>query len=86
MTSTLIPTISLTEFRKLKADELKNLKSCEITSDGEYFMTVIIPPTNGGMSITDTIRTEAEYLAMRGNTVGGKTLEELKSAEIDEIL
>jgi hypothetical protein len=83
--STLIPNIPLSEFKKLKASEIKNLKSCEITSDGIYLFTVIIPPVNGGMTITDHIRTKAEYLGVQGNTVGGKELRELLEAEIASV-
>ena len=68
----LIPEISLTEFKKLKATEIKEMKSVEVSSDGEYLFTVIIPPQNCGTVITDNIKTQAEYLAQRGNSVGGK--------------
>lgn len=82
--SILIPTISLTEFRKgiqkLKKDEIKLLKSHEIIADGEILAYFIVPPVNGGMTITDHIRTKAEYLGVQGNTVGGKELGELLEA------
>ncbi|MDD4985782.1 MAG: hypothetical protein PHQ43_08340 [Dehalococcoidales bacterium] len=74
----LIPEIPFSEFKKLKASEIKELKSCVVTSDGEALFFAIIPPVNAGMSITDNIRTQAEYLGMKGNTVGGKELEQLK--------
>ena len=35
----LIPTYTLSDFKKLKAAELKQLKCGEITSDGEYLFT-----------------------------------------------
>jgi len=70
--SNLIPTISLSEFKKLSAAKLRDMKSVEVTSDGETLLFVIIPPKNGGMTITDSIKTSAEYLAVRGNTVGGQ--------------
>lgn len=75
--STLIPEIPLSEFKKLKAHELKRLKSCEVTSDGQYLFTVIIPPSRGGMSIVDRLKTEAEYLAVSSNTIGGEDLEQI---------
>lgn len=79
--SSLIPEISLTEFKKsmtrLKIDQIKRLKSFEVRSDGEPLFYIIVPPENAGMTITDNIRTQAEYLAMRGNTVGGKEIAEL---------
>jgi len=76
----LIPEVSITDFRKLKARKIKKLKSCNVMADGEVLFIAIIPPENGGISITDNIRTQGEYLGMRGNTVGGKTIEELKEA------
>lgn len=71
--ATLIPEISITEFRKLKANELKELKSCEVTADGEYLFTFVNPQT-------DYIRVRTEYLCQTGNAVSGKTLEEIKEA------
>lgn len=75
----LIPQYSLTEFKKLNADQLKGLKCCELTVDGEYVCTVIIPPLNGGMSINDHCRAQAAYLGVSGNSVGGKELSELQA-------
>ncbi|MFC1924297.1 hypothetical protein ACFLXA_02905 [Chloroflexota bacterium] len=78
----LIPSITLSDFKRLKANQLKEMKSCIVTCDGEYLFTAIIPPSNGGMSITDNIKTQAEYLGHRGTTVGGKDPEELISKEV----
>lgn len=68
--SDLIPSISLSRFKKLKAHELKKLKSCQITSDGQYLFTFIQPQT-------DYIRTQAEYMAQLSNSVGGQGLEQV---------
>jgi hypothetical protein len=76
----LIPAITLTEFKKLKASELKKLKSCEIISDGEYIFTAITQPTQNDIVINDNIRTKASYLGVQGNSAGGLTLEEIKGA------
>ena len=76
--STLIPSYSLSDFKKLKMSEIKQLKSCEISSDGEYLCTIIIPPVNGGISITDYSKIQAEYLACSCNTVGGKDINQVK--------
>ena len=65
-----ISEISFTEFKKLKAGELKQLQSFAIISDGEYLMTIIIPQT-------DFIKTQVEYLAQLSNSVGGKEIKEL---------
>ena len=78
----LIPTISYTQFKKLPAGKLKEMKSVAVTSDGETLFFAIIPPQHGGMTITDTIKTEAEYLAARGNTVGGKNPDEVENAPV----
>lgn len=77
MASNLIPAISLSDLKKLSASKLRDMKSAEVTTDGETLFIVIIPPRDGGMSITDVIKTQAEYLAVRGNTVGGKNPAEL---------
>jgi len=71
--SELIQSVSLTEFRKLKPHELKELKSCEVTFNGEYLFTFI-------NAQTDYIRVHSEYMAEISNTVGGKTLEEITEA------
>jgi len=81
----LIPQISYTELKKLTASKVKEMKSVEVTSDGEALFYAIIPPEQGGMSITDAIKTQAEYLGVRANTVGGKDPTELlegKDADI----
>lgn len=72
--STLIPSYSLSEFKKLKAGQIRKLKSCELTSDGEYVCTIVVPQT-------DYIRLQVENLAQLGNAVGGKTLEQIISKE-----
>ncbi len=71
--STLIPEMSITEFKKLKAYELKELKSCEVYSDGEYLFTFV----NAG---TDYVRLAVENLSQTSNAVGGKTLNQIKEA------
>jgi len=65
-----IPSYTITEFRKLKANQLKRLKSCEIISDGKYLFTFVNPQT-------DYIRVQTEYLCQTGNAVGGENLEEI---------
>lgn len=64
--TTLIPEISFSQFKTLKARELRQLKSFAVTADGEYLMTVIIPQT-------DFIETQAEYTAELSNSAGGKS-------------
>ncbi len=67
----LIPSYSITEFKKLKVPELRRLKSCEVTSDGEYLFTFINPTTN-------YIRVQSEYNAQLSNSIGLETLEEIQ--------
>ena len=71
----LIPTISITEFRKLKAHEMRRLKSCEIESDGLYLFTFINPQT-------DYIKMQAEYMGQVSNSVAGEDLEVILKKEV----
>jgi len=71
--ATLIPNVNKSEFFKLKVNELKDIKSCEIFADGEYLGTWI-------NSKTGYIRSEAEYRGQISNAVGGKTIEQIKEA------
>ena len=63
--STLIPSMSITDFKKLKVSELKRLKSLELLSDGEYLGTIVF-------SKTDYIRIRVEGFAHLSNTQGGE--------------
>lgn len=73
--SEFIPNISITEFRKLKAHQLKRLKCCEIYSDGIYLFTFINPAT-------DYLRAEADNKGQLSNAVSGETLEEILKEEV----
>ncbi len=59
-----IPEIPFAEFKKLKASELKKLKSFGISSNGELLMIAIIPRT-------DYIADQADKLGELSNSVGG---------------
>ena len=61
-------------FNNLTAHQLRRLKSCVVTLDGEYLFTFINPNT-------DYIKLKAENLALLSNTVGGETLEEITAPE-----
>ena len=78
----LIPQMSLSTFKKLNSCEIKELKSYAVTSDGELLFFAIIPPKNGGMTITDHVNTKAEYLGVSANTGGGKFVEEITELEV----
>jgi len=71
--ATLIPNIPFSEFKKLKANELKQLKSCEVTADGNYLFTFI-------NAQTDYIKLQSEYNAQLSNSVGGKDISEILKA------
>ena len=68
--STLIPNYPVSDFKKLKANELKRLKSCEVTSDGKYLFTFI-------NAQTDYIRIQTESLAVLSNSQAGEDLEKI---------
>jgi len=72
-----IPQYSLSDFRELKVTDIRNLKSCELIADTEYLCTIIIPPKDGGMTISDYVRTQAMHVAVSGNSVGGQDLEDI---------
>ena len=69
----LIPNVTWTEFKKLKPDQLKRLKSCEITFNYEYLFTFV----NGHTEQSGYLKTQAEYNCQTANAVGGETLEEI---------
>lgn len=71
----LIPSITISEFRKLKASEIKGMKSVEVTSDGETLFMLIKPST-------DYIKTQAEYLGVKSNSIDGKDPSEVVNADI----
>ena len=74
--ATLIENYNWTDWLKVqKMGKLKELASGEVMFNGEFYFTFINPQT-------DFIRTQAEYLSQRGNTVGGKPIEEILGAEI----
>ena len=76
--SELIPSYPLSEFKKLKTEQIQSLKSCELTSDGEYLCTIICPRT-------DYIRVQSEYMGQMSNSVGGRELNEIIGAEYANI-
>ena len=71
--SELIPTITFTQFKKLRPEQLRRMKSCEVTFDGEYLFTFV----NGGTEASGFLKTQAEYNCQTANAVGGESLEEI---------
>ena len=72
-----IPSISFTEFKKLKPEQLRELKNYEVTFNGDYLFTFI----NGSTEPSGYLRTRCQYAGASANAVGGKTLEELTEKE-----
>ena len=68
--SSLVPTYSITDFKKLKAHELKRLKSCEVTSDGLHLFIFV-------NSATDYIKDQVESFAMLSNSNSGEELDNI---------
>lgn len=66
--SKFIPNITLSQLKGLNAKQLKRLKSCEITADGEYLFTFINPTT-------DFIRASADQNGQLSNSQGLETME-----------
>jgi hypothetical protein len=71
--SDIIPNITLTDFRKLKAAQLKRLKSCEVYSDGEYLFTFI----NGNAESSGYLRNSCANNAQAANAVAGENIEQV---------
>ena len=69
-----IPSYRLSDIKRLNTDQLKQLKCCEIISDGEYIGTLLIPAT-------DYIKLTAENMGQLSNSVHGKSLEEVTGVE-----
>lgn len=72
--ASLIPEITLTDFKRLAPAEIKRLKSCEVTDNGEYLFSFTNPTT-------DYIRVQTEYNAELSNSIGGETLEQIRATE-----
>lgn len=73
--ATLIPEIPISEFKKLKVEQLRRLKSAEVYADGEYLFTFINPNS-------EYIRIQAEYKAQLSNSVGGEDLDSILNKEV----
>ena len=69
--ATLIPEIKFSEFKLLKASQLQKLKSCEVTSNGEYLFTFL-------NAQTAYIKNQAEFNAQLSNSIKGLDLEQAK--------
>jgi len=70
----LIPTYQWKDWLKVqKMGRLKELKSGEVTFNGEYLFTFV----NGSVEQSGFLQKQTEYNAQRANAVSGATLEEI---------
>jgi len=69
----MLPEITFTEFKKLTAHEIKELKSFVVTFNGYYWFTVVIPQT-------PYVKEGVMELCILSNAVGGKEVEREKVA------
>jgi hypothetical protein len=60
-----LPQVAVTEFKKLTAKQIKEMKSFDVIADGVYLCTVSIPRT-------DYIKTTVNEMSILSNAVGGK--------------
>jgi len=67
--SDIIPNMTISEFKLLKAHQIKELKAVEVYSDGSYLFTAIIP--HGDIFAGDYIKIQAERLGLKANISGG---------------
>lgn len=80
--SDLIPEVNWTDFVKVVKDgKVGDLKSCVVKFNGLPVFTAIIP--HGDISTVDFAMTQAEYLAVKTNIVGGKDLIELTGRAVE---
>jgi len=75
-----IPECNWTDFVKIvKEGRVKELKSCKVKFNSELIFTTIIPHSD---PVSDSyVNTQAEYLGMKSNMVGGKDPAELLNKE-----
>ena len=73
--SDLIPSVNWTDFARLVEEgKIREMKSCEVMLNGDIFTAII---GHGDMYSSSYARTQAEYLAVKSNIVGGKDPAEL---------
>lgn len=73
-----IPTISFTDFKKLRPEQLRELKTSEVTFNGDYLFTFV----NGNTEPSGYLRTRSQYDGAAANAVSGKAMEELNSEAV----
>ena len=87
--SDMTPEVSAEDFiRILKEGKIEELKSCEVVLPGEtptYLFTAIIG--HADVDSKTFARTQADYLAVKTNIVGGKDVQEIlaKSPNLDNL-
>ena len=69
----IIPEIQLSDFRKLNVEQLRRLKCCEVTAEGEYLFTFV----NGNLESSGFLRKNSENRSAATNSIAGETLEQV---------
>ena len=70
----LIPSITFTEFKKLNPEQLRRLKSCEVTFNTDYLFTFV----NGNAEPSGFLKLQTEYKCQTANAVGGEDFAALR--------
>ena len=79
-----IPECKWTEFVKIVKDgKIEELKSCEVTFNGIYMFTAIIP--HGDIATKEYAKTQGDYLGLRSNIISGKDPSEVLAKELVEV-
>jgi len=68
-----IPSYSFTEWKKLKPEQIRELKNCEITFNGDYLFTFI----NGSTEPSGYLMMKCQYDGAAANSVSGKDLKDV---------
>ena len=83
--SDLIPEVDWADFKLIvEMGKVGELKSCEVKFNGQHIYTAEIP--HGDMFSDGYTRTQAEYLAIRSNIVGGKDPLEILDAPAEVVV
>ena len=68
--STIIPNRQLRQIQMMTANQIMNMRACEIY-DGEHFIGTFVPRVISDKIVGTTVRAQAESLAERSNSVYG---------------
>lgn len=69
----LIPNLTWTEFKRLKPEQLKRMKSCEVFYNCEYLFTFV----NGNTEPSGFLRMQSEFKCQTSNAISGQNPEDI---------